>query len=627
MPANFVPWWYPAATHRLREGPAALGLSVENVVLGALLHSPQIRVLADSIAIQQTQVCQAQARFDATAFVEEKFTDTSDPVGSTLTTGGPDRFQDQNWVQSSGVRTLTAGGGRLEAAQQFGYECSNSIYFVPGPQGTARMEVSFTQPLLRGAGRAYNSSLILLADIDAHVASDQFLEKPARPAGRTSSGLFGTCTCNARCCSQKRRLYPAVGRYPGRTREPPQRGCAGQPDRTCPGGGGQPRGGHHPLRGRGPQRRGETREPGERSAVARGPGCGTDSATGSQPRRLPAGPGRRPAKGASLPAGDLPGRPADPRGEHAGRRGPQRTAPRAEHGAGDLRERPARPGGHRPRMDRPVSTGQPSYSTGFATEVPLGNRAANARFEQRRLELRQAIDQLQVATANVRAEVEIAVREVVTCYREVVSRYHAMAANEAEIAYLGERWRLLPGDDLAAGVMLDDLLSARRPPGRRRMRFHHLRRGLSHGPGGPEPHHGRAAHRGKHHPAASDSRPVAHLAVEQDADGSHRFARAGLSRTGLSRAATVAPDEHVELAANGVAIRLAADVRSPFGRLSPVAGHDDRRETLAARTDRQLREETASVAGGSRRRRAPLRLRCASPLSPWRWRPFAARPA
>ena len=55
---------------------------------------------------------------------------------------------------------------------------------------------------------------------------------------------------------------------------------------------------------------------------------------------------------------------------------------------------------------------------------------------------------------------EIAVRDVDTAYREMVSKYHAMAAGEAEIAYLTARWRALPGDQQNAGFALDELLSA-----------------------------------------------------------------------------------------------------------------------------------------------------------------------
>jgi outer membrane protein len=42
----------------------------------------------------------------------------------------------------------------------------------------------------------------------------------------------------------------------------------------------------------------------------------------------------------------------------------------------------------------------------------------------------------------------------------MVSKHLAMQAEGAEIQYLSQRWRLLPGDQQGAGVLLDDLLRA-----------------------------------------------------------------------------------------------------------------------------------------------------------------------
>ena len=53
-------------------------------------------------------------------------------------------------------------GAEPQTSQRLGYEDSNSIYFLPEQQGTSRLSVSLTQPLLNGAGRAYNAHLIVL---------------------------------------------------------------------------------------------------------------------------------------------------------------------------------------------------------------------------------------------------------------------------------------------------------------------------------------------------------------------------------------------------------------------------------------------------------------------------------
>jgi hypothetical protein len=112
------------------------------------------------------------------------------------------------------------------------------------------------------------------------------------------------------------------------------------------------------------------------------------------------------------------------------------------------------------------ATGRPTYSTGLLFEYPLGNRYAQARLKKRRLELRQLTNQLEVTTAGVRLEVETAVREIATTHREMRSHYHAITGSEAEIEYLERRWRLLPGDQQVAGIVLDDLLNAQERLGR-----------------------------------------------------------------------------------------------------------------------------------------------------------------
>ena len=175
IPSGFQPWWNQFIDRPLDESSRALTVDVEALVLGAMKCSPRVLALSMVPEIRKTDITEAQAAFDPKAFLESKFIRTSDPVGNILTTG-PDssRFRDQNWTYNSGIRRKTALGGQFEASQRFGFEDNNSIYYVPLPQGTAKLSLSYTQPLLNGAGIAYNESVIVLAEIDACAASDQF---------------------------------------------------------------------------------------------------------------------------------------------------------------------------------------------------------------------------------------------------------------------------------------------------------------------------------------------------------------------------------------------------------------------------------------------------------------------
>jgi outer membrane protein TolC len=104
--------------------------------------------------------------------------------------------------------------------------------------------------------------------------------------------------------------------------------------------------------------------------------------------------------------------------------------------------------------------GGPSYTAGLEFEMPLGNRAAKARQQRRRMELYQFRCQLDQTVAQIVHDVEITFREVGTSYRETQARYRAIVAAAAEIRALQERWRLLAGEEQVAGLLLEDLLSA-----------------------------------------------------------------------------------------------------------------------------------------------------------------------
>ena len=104
--------------------------------------------------------------------------------------------------------------------------------------------------------------------------------------------------------------------------------------------------------------------------------------------------------------------------------------------------------------------GEPSYTAGLQMEVPLGRRQALAVYQRRRIELRQLTSQFETATVNILAEVEIAAGEVETTYQEMLARYEAMQAAEEEVEHLDQRWRSVPGEERVASYILEELLEA-----------------------------------------------------------------------------------------------------------------------------------------------------------------------
>lgn len=456
---NFTPWWQEPLLHSLKRDASPLTMSLDSAVLGTLMHSPQVRVLTDSVLVRRSAILENQARFDMTSFMESKFVDTSDPVGNLLTTGGAKRFLDQNWNYSGGVRRQTSLGGQVEMAQRFGYQNNNSIFFLPAPQGTSRITLSLTQPLLNGAGKKYNSSLTVLADISTGIARDEMtgdlqtllldvhrqywdlylqraalLQKRKLQRGaldilaelnaRQNTDVLGNQLVRARAAAATREA--ATIRYETEVSNAESRLRATLNDPSLV------RGGCLEL------------VPVQSPNIGRWNADLCESLTTALQYRAEINQAAKEIKAACVRA-DVSKNELLPVLNLV--MGTYVTGLEGQANIGQA------------WVDQ-FSQGRPTYSTGFTFEIPFGNRAANARMQQRRLELRQTMNQLQITTASIRSDVEIAVREVDTTYREMVSKYHAMAADEAEIQYLTERWRLLPGDQQVAGVVLEDLLDA-----------------------------------------------------------------------------------------------------------------------------------------------------------------------
>jgi outer membrane protein TolC len=106
------------------------------------------------------------------------------------------------------------------------------------------------------------------------------------------------------------------------------------------------------------------------------------------------------------------------------------------------------------------TTGAPSYAVGLQYEVPLGNRAACARRDRRVIELRQLQEQYRSALETVKAEVEVAVRELETSFFELQAKAATLAAANSEATTIEERWRRMIDGDGTASLNLESLLRA-----------------------------------------------------------------------------------------------------------------------------------------------------------------------
>lgn len=453
-------WWDRDVVNSTREDSVPIKLNVESLVLRTLRNSKYLQGLADLPVIREKATMEAIAEFDTTAFMESRFRKRSEPVGNQLTVGstGTNRLREDDFSASAGLIRKTTSGANVSLAQQFGLFDNNSTFLDPRRQGNSRLTLNVTQPLLNGSGRAYNTNLIMLAQMDERLAWDEvseqlqdylvevmdaywqlYLER-ARLKQREQSLIraeqilgelehrrdidaVDSQIASARSAVQDRKTELIRSRTLVRNVESRLRALVNDPSLYGPG--------YEFVPTEFPACDRYTISMGDAMTQALESRSEIDKAI--QNVRA-AGVRLKVAKSELMPVLDLV-------------LDTYVSGLRGENNIGGA------------FVDQ-FSLGEPSYSAGFRYELPWGNRLAENRHDRRRVEMRQAISQFEFQIEELMSEVEISVREVDTSYEEMLARQKAMSATRVDLEYFMKRWELLPGDDRSASFLLEDILSA-----------------------------------------------------------------------------------------------------------------------------------------------------------------------
>jgi len=164
---NWIPWWQESCSKAiLTDSPEkAVRVDLEQLIWSAMEHSPRVKSILIAPKIQNTDIDIARGEFDPRRVAKSNYRDTSDPVGNTLTTGGPTRLNEQFWENSVGIRDRNELGGKTELSQLIISRDNNSLFFKPNNQADTKLSLNYTQPLMRGSGRDYNTSSIQIAGL------------------------------------------------------------------------------------------------------------------------------------------------------------------------------------------------------------------------------------------------------------------------------------------------------------------------------------------------------------------------------------------------------------------------------------------------------------------------------
>lgn len=453
-------WWHPLIGRSLRSQASDTQIGLDQVLYEALANSEQIKVFQKLPIIRQTAISEASAAFDWHSFLDTQWDDLSDPIGSSLTAGpGISRFRDHHVYGTAGVRKRTASGGEVELSQRFGHQSNNSQFFLPNPQGTSRITLGFTQPILRGRGVAYNRSLVCLAQIDHDVAHDEFsrqLQGHLLEVSRAYWALYLERGVLYQKLRTFERAKAIVHRLQLRRRIDAQLSQikaaeAALADRQS-----------DLVRATTAVKNAEARL----RALVNSPMLGEYESEELVPMEQPT---------FEIVPVDLHGAVAEA----------LQNRPDIHQAIKQIKAASVRLGmakhevlpvlnlvtnayvaGLAPNGEvgdawtNQFNQGEPGYSIGLQYEVPLGNRAARARRDRRCQELQQLRHQYQVTVQTVQLETKVAVREVGTSQKELLSKFQVVAAREQQLDQLVKRWERLPNEEVTTSLILDNILQA-----------------------------------------------------------------------------------------------------------------------------------------------------------------------
>jgi outer membrane protein len=165
-------WWEPDLTAPILRDRQTIPMALPDALHLAMSQAPELQILQSDWLIQQLEVQRQDAAFDWTSFVDGIWNRDSTPVGSVLD-GAANRLRERTLTSSTGIRRLTRSGTEFALSQDFGLRSSNSTFINPNHQATSRLALELRQPLLRGAGEAYNNSGVALAQIEQESAYDR----------------------------------------------------------------------------------------------------------------------------------------------------------------------------------------------------------------------------------------------------------------------------------------------------------------------------------------------------------------------------------------------------------------------------------------------------------------------
>ena len=155
---------------------APLPLSLEEAFRLALRQNLDLRSERYTTDIAEMEIKKAKGAFDAFAFSSFSYDFSSEPLSSQLQ--GADTFYSkrESTLFDIGLGKPVKTGGVMELALEMNRFESNSTFLIINPYYSTRLNLTFTQPLLKNAGIAFQNAPIRIAENLHLISGDRWQE-------------------------------------------------------------------------------------------------------------------------------------------------------------------------------------------------------------------------------------------------------------------------------------------------------------------------------------------------------------------------------------------------------------------------------------------------------------------
>jgi len=437
----------------------SLSLGLDEIYRRTLAHSNQVKVLAGIPLIRETAIAEAEGEFAPEVYAQSRYDRSNEPSGSRLERDEPgDPLRSRGWTFESGIRKRFYTGAEVSLKQELSQETNNADYFVPREQGRARATLSVMQPLLKGAGKTYNRSLIQIAKLETESGYSEFigeLENHLMEVNRLYWQLYlarGSHLEKKRLVAETEAVVAEIESRSDLDSISSQRSRARSALASRK---------SDLIRSELEIKNAESRL----RTLINDPSFITGNVGEIVPRDLPIATMEAPDFEKSV-AESLALRPEIRLAENQFRAADLRELMAeneklptldfvGEVGTSTLRGE----GDWTGAFNKQYNAGEPTWGVGLVASIPLGRKTAKAKLLRAQLEARQAKDQLRATMDEVLLDVQIAHREVVTAWPDARAKWEAAMAADQELSVLGDR-RDVETAESGTSLYLEKLLDA-----------------------------------------------------------------------------------------------------------------------------------------------------------------------